>query len=149
MTILRDHAPFARRPFFPSASLGGRERLETLDIRKRARQIGVTDCREQSKSKPQGSHSQYIRTYIYIYIFFSYIYLYMVAEGVHHIDPIIPCHGGRGGDLYICSSVRTPPPPPQRSWYPPAPLWCGVGWFGFSRSSSCRSSSRISSSSCC
>ena len=65
MTIQRDHAPFARRPSIPSASLGGRERLETLDIRKRARQLG-----SQAVGNSLGiSLKEYIHNiYNYIYI---------------------------------------------------------------------------------
>ena len=39
--------------------------------------------------------------YIYIHTYHTIPYhtIHMVPKGVHHIGPIIPCHGGRGGGV--------------------------------------------------
>ena len=137
-------------------------------IAKSSTKSGLTDVSEKKRmslwptvlSEPVG-----IYIYIYIYLFVGTYRnchniillnnMYITPTKPNSVDMIpwlqkIPAERNSSVYwllyiIYICSSPLNPPP--QWSWYPP-PL-CGVGWFGFRRSSSCRSSSRISSSSCC
>ena len=72
-----------------------------------------------------------------------------VFHSKNKVNPFLNSQKTLKTTYHILSPIYAPapstPPPPPMVMVPP--LWCGVGWFGFCPSSSCRCSSKISCSS--